>query len=782
MPGVSSVTSVEAASSYSSPTSMNDSLLDELEKADVHRHDVYDPNASYQPLLEEHNAESDATALKNQRSRSAEDAEALWAELHSHPPQDRTRESPSSAFKFRSQLAQLTSNIRPPTASPQFHSTSARGSHGGANRSPNTHPVRRNFSSPHSTTPASHTSVDVRRHLKLPSLADVKNNWLLTSRGRHVPDEFGHVENVDAFLIALYNYYYHNGMSCYIGKEGVQLLNLLFTVCMSSFLMGCIQWRELATCPSSPNGCKRPLSDFVTWQFEGHWTSTVVLFYFLIFFAFWITRVVAFISNARDAYDMHGFVVEKLRIDARQIQTITWNEVVDRVVALLPPSADQSKPLKPTPFQSSYQLQIDPTQLGTPLAMARRIMRKDNFMIAFMNAPVFHTALPVPSWLPLSSHAVFSRNMEFNLQLCILDPMFDPIAGGSLRALSADDLKKRLMAVGMVNLLLTPFLLLFRAIQFFLLGAQEWSVNRASYLSSRRWSPLAMWTFREYNELPHVFDARIEKAAPLAEAYLALFPSGLVSIVASGVAFFAGSIMAVLIFMSLVEESIVLEVEVGSRQLIWYFTIASGVFALARSFQSPQCHTFATRDALLALFPYKTVLFLEECLIVLLTPFVLCVSLADAAPEIVRFIEDHTVTVPDVGAVCRFAEFDFKADGGEAKMESSFMNFKRHHPSWHGPQEGEDLVNEITRFRGQELEKSLRLGDTLGGPDALLSRTMMMGDSMFHSTAFGGGQLSQSQQLMQSHAIHMALNGPQSSDHPFHEDEAKEDMQASLTM
>ncbi|RHY49547.1 hypothetical protein DYB38_006002 [Aphanomyces astaci] len=760
---------------------MNDSLLDELEKADVHRHDMYDTDAAYQPLLEEHNEATTVNPIKNQRSRSAEDAEALWAELHSHPPQEPARESPSSGFKFRSQLAQLTSNIRPPTSARQFRGTGPRGS-------PN-HPNTRGGFPPSPLSTTSHTNIDVRRHLKLPSLADIKHNWLLTSRGRHVPDEHGYVENVDAFLIALYNFYYHNGMSCYVGKEGVQLLNLLFTVCLSSFVMGCVQWSELASCPSSPKGCKRPLSDFVSWRFEGHLTSTVVLFYFVLFFAFWVTRVLAFVSNARDAYDMHAFVVEKLHIDARQIQTMTWNDVVDRVMALLPPSPAANHPSsKPAPFQSSYQLQLDPAQLDTPLAIARRIMRKDNFMIAFMNAPVFQNT--VPSWLPLSSHAIFSRNMEFNLQLCILDPMFDDTTSSSV--LSAEDLKKRLVTVGMVNLFLTPFLLLFRSIQFFLLGAQEWSVNRTTYLSSRRWSPLALWTFREYNELPHVFDARIQAAAPLAEAYLGLFPSGLVSIIASGVAFLAGSIMAVLIFVSLVEESIILEVEVEGRQLIWYFTIASGVFALARSFQSTSrfvvtescedamtClaaethhfpsawkgHTFATRDALLALFPYKTVLFLEECVCVMLTPFVLSVSLPSNADEIVDFIQAHSVTVPGVGTVCRFAEFDFKAYGGQAKMESSFLNFKRHHPSWHGPIEGEDLVHNVSRFRDNELERSLRMGDSLIGPEMYMTRTML-GDSMFHSTA-GGGLMSQSHQLLQSQAIHMALGGggPHSSEY-----------------
>ncbi|CAK4647403.1 hypothetical protein LEN26_005346 [Aphanomyces euteiches] len=729
---------------------MNDSLLDELEKAEADQHDLYDPNAAYRPLLEEDRANS----MKN-RSKSAEDAEALWAELHSQPPQQGAPHmSPSNIYKFHSVPA---SNIRPPAN--QYHK--------------NMSPMSSGILHP----PKQPANIDVRRHLNLPSLADIKHNWFLTSRGRHVPDDAGYVENVDAFLIALYNYYYHNGAACYMGKEIVQLFNLLFTVCASSFLLGCVKWNELRNCPTSEGGCKRPFSDFISWHFDGNLFSTVVLFYFMIFFVFWVTRVVAFASNARDVWDMHGFYVEKLRIDAHQIQTMTWDEVVDRLLVLLPQANDRPSL---THHRSSYQLQVDPKALSTPLDIARRVMRKENYMIACMNSPLFQTELP--SWVRLSSHVIFSRNMEFNLQMCVLDPMFS-----STRPQSAEELKKRLTVAGIVNLLLIPFLLLFRTIQFFLVGAQEWSANRTMFLSSRRWSPLAMWTFREYNELPHVFDARVSKAYPLAEAYLGLFPTGLVSIIAGGVAFLAGSVMAILVFLSVVEESILLEIEVGSRQLIWYLTIAGWIFLLARSFQVSvrfttgesyeeamtklaaethhfptvwrgQSHTFATRDALLALFPYKAVLFLEECASVLLAPYVLCVTLPENAHAIVRFLEEHTVTLPHVGAVCRFAEFDFKAYGGEPKMESSFMNFKRNHPTWTGPQEGEALVSQVSRFREQEMEKSLRLGDTLT-PEAM-SRTMM-GESMFHSTV----QLSLSHQLMQSQAIHMALGGPQSSEY-----------------
>ncbi|OQR88297.1 autophagy-related protein [Achlya hypogyna] len=740
---------------------MNDALLDDVEKAEAH-----DPGAVYQPLL------GDDGTLKN-RSRSAEDAEALWAELHGKPAPVSPDASPiANLFKFAAPARPL-SNIRPPTYEP-----------------PGSPSVRRKKAA----------GVDLRRHVNMPSLSAMTAG-VFTSRGRHVPDASGRVESVDAFLTGLYNYYYHGGVACYVCKELVSLFNTLFTVTLSTFLLGCIDWSKLAGCHhAEPHGCKQPLSAFVTFDFTRSLFATIVLFYLLLFLGYWATRVVAFVAGARDALDMSTFYSERLRIDARQVQTMKWDEVLAQVFALLPSSKSNL---------SNYVLQVDPAALQTPLDVARRVMRKENYLIAFLNTPAFQVALPLPAWLPtMSSHVLFSRNMEWNLHVCLLDHLLD--GAGHLALRDAAVLEKRLVTIGILNLVLTPFLLLFRVIQFFLLSTQEWYVNKTSYLSARRWSPRALWTFREYNELPHVFDTRLGQAYPAAEAYLGLFPAGVVSILASGVSFCAGSIMGVLVALSVVEESILLEVELGNRQLLWYLTVATGAFAFARSFQTAprfvsgesceeamerlaaethylppewkgHCHTYATRDALLALFPYKAVLFLEECVSVLLTPYLLCFALPPLAEDIVAFCHDHSTTLPGVGAVCRFAEFDFDAYGAEPKMESSFLNFKRNHPSWMGPAEGEALAADLSRFRGEELDKSLRLGDSL-----LESATLR--ESIFQSTA----PLSLSHQLLQSQAIQMAVGGPQSSEYYWlqkyherrqrHDEEAKEEMDASLSI
>jgi hypothetical protein len=61
-------------------------------------------------------------------------------------------------------------------------------------------------------------------------------------------------------------------------------------------------------------------------------------------------------------------------------------------------------------------------------------------------------------------------------------------------------LHPRRMAVA--NLLLAPFLLAFLLIYFFMRNAER-LYHQPSAAGARRWSPLAAWRLREFNELPH---------------------------------------------------------------------------------------------------------------------------------------------------------------------------------------------------------------------------------------------------------------------------------------
>ncbi|KAE8984738.1 hypothetical protein PR003_g23559 [Phytophthora rubi] len=593
----------------------------------------------------------------------------------------------------------------------------------------------------------------------------------LPSSGRvsHVPDRHGNVANLDAFLITLYNYYYHKGFWSIVVVELVSLITGLFSVLLSSFMLGCVQWGPLLECHRHPEtgGCKQEMEHYITCRADnnGIW-GLIGTFYFAMFFVYWVSRAFQLVGTLRDTREMEVFYKERLRIDERQVQTIAWDEVVTRVLDLV---NGANAPVNMRQL-SSYKLQIDPALLSSPHDFARRIMRRDNYLIAFMNHSLFQSKNLLPSSLQFlsTSHVMCSRNMEANLNICLLDQMFDADLNLAPSVIhNVEMLKKRFVIAGVLNFVLAPFILLYRLSRFFFLAAQEWQTNHVYYFGTRRWSAYAIWRFREYNELPHVLDARMARSYSLAGRYLGMFPAGALAIIAGGVSFCASSLMAVLVLVSLLEESVLLETTLMGHELLWYLTVSTGIFALSRSFTSStspflingdceeammqvsaethyfpkewrgQCHSFEVRDTFTVLFPYKAVLFAEECVSVLLAPYILCVSLPRLSREILLFLRSHSLVHPSTGAVCRFAEFDFKEYGNDAKMESSFINFKQNHPKWVGAREGEALMQRLGKLKEEEMEKSMRMGDTM----------------MYSS------HLSMSQQLMQSQAIQNAMGG-----------------------
>ena len=56
--------------------------------------------------------------------------------------------------------------------------------------------------------------------------------------------------------------------------------------------------------------------------------------------------------------------------------------------------------------------------------------------------------------------------------------------------------------MAVANLVLAPFLLAFLLIYFFMRNAER-LYHQPSAAGARRWSPLAAWRLREFNELPH---------------------------------------------------------------------------------------------------------------------------------------------------------------------------------------------------------------------------------------------------------------------------------------
>lgn len=198
-----------------------------------------------------------------------------------------------------------------------------------------------------------------------------------------------------------------------------------------------------------------------------------------------------------------------------------------------------------------------------------------------------------------------------------------------------------------------------------------------------------MWKFREFNELPHLFTRRLKMSYPFASRYLDQFPKDKTVQLARFVAFVAGALAAVLGTASLLDPELFLGFEIThDRTVLFYITLLGSVWAVARGIASGEeeivfdpefalehvieftryspaswkgrLHTDEVRREFASLYQMNIVIFLEEVLSLIFTPFILWYSLPKCSERIVDFFREFSIHVDGLGLVCSFAVFDFQ--------------------------------------------------------------------------------------------------------------------------
>ena len=327
-----------------------------------------------------------------------------------------------------------------------------------------------------------------------------------------------------------------------------------------------------------------------------------------------------------------------------------------------------------------------------------------------MNAGAIDLTVPIPGM----NAPYLTKTLEWSLRLCILDFMFD--SQFLLRRDFVYDtigLKRRFRILGIMNLCLSPFVLIFMITFFFLRNAETF-YHQPGSIGQRRWSELARWRFREFNELPHIFETRLQYAAKPATEYVDQFPSHFRSLIAKFVTFVAGSFAAFLILLAFIDESL-LEARIQGKTILWYAAILGTVLAVSRTFISDnylstkkfeperkmrdvvqfthylpshwcnQCHSQEVISEFEnEIFEYKAVVFLREIASIIVTPLMLIIYLPRSSSSILSFIQRHTVSVDGVGDVCSLAAFSGVGEFlyPHCKVERALVSFQGAYPSW----------------------------------------------------------------------------------------------------
>jgi len=183
--------------------------------------------------------------------------------------------------------------------------------------------------------------------------------------------------------------------------------------------------------------------------------------------------------------------------------------------------------------------------------------------------------------------------------------------------------------------------------------------------------------------LPHFFEKRLTLSNEPAQKYISQFPSTLTTILATCTAYVSGAVVGVLLLLTLSSDSsLLINLRLGDRALLWYLAIFSAVLALSRSFIPERgqdfrpaeimeevvkytnymparwrnrSHTWQVHAEFGRMYKPRLLIFLDEIVSTLATPFILCFTLPQCAGAIIDFVKTTTINVKGVGQLCRLA-------------------------------------------------------------------------------------------------------------------------------
>ncbi|KAI5078777.1 hypothetical protein GOP47_0006448 [Adiantum capillus-veneris] len=574
--------------------------------------------------------------------------------------------------------------------------------------------------------------VELSDYHRLSSGEEQLSPWNLLQGERTKPEV---ITDLDIFFGRLYKYYCGKGLWCIVTQWVIELLSLGFTICFSGFFLLIVDWQVLHTCGvHAVEPC-----DLLREAVKEHpldpltFSKGIVVTYLILFSLYWCFCFLRFVTQLREVLKVRGFYRHRLQISDGELQTLSWSALLDKIVK----------------FQEHQRLCVVRELSAHDVVM--RIMRRDNYLIGMVNKGVF--AVPLPAWVPglgpVASYdrggnkrrLLLTKTLEWSLNWCVLQLMFDRSFLVQKEFINNPrGLRRRMKTVGLAMLLLSPFLVIFMFVYFFLRHAEEF-YHHPSSATSRRWSNLARWIFREFNEMDHLFSQRLNSSHKHAVEYMKQFPSMMLSQIAKFVSFVAGGFAATLLIIAFLDESI-LEAHLFGRNLLWFAAVFGTITAISRSAVIEEFQVFEperylrlvscfthympkhwrgaenkdiVRAEFESLFQYTGITLLEELISIFVTPYVLLFSLPKYVEDILQFIRDFTVHIDGVGHVCSLSVFDFEHHGNQnygspfhthkamrscqGKMEKSFLNFRSRYPHWVPDFNGKRFLSILADFQ-----------------------------------------------------------------------------------
>ena len=456
------------------------------------------------------------------------------------------------------------------------------------------------------------------------------------------------------FYSQVYKYYYNRGFYPILFFNISELFLLIFSIAFFLFFFAFIDWVKLLECKI--NNCG-DIMNYIDVKF-----SPIEIFILIIGVMFLVYKLTVFVPKMYNLINICNYYTKTLEIKNEDLYSIDWTFILDKIVKT-----------------NNKHCSV--------INLTNKIMRKENYMIAFIDNKI----IDMPNY-------VYTKQMEENLKYIILNDSYD------INNIDHLKLRRKFIIYGILNAAFSFIILLFQIGYFFTSNINDFYSSK-NITGPRRYTTLAKTKFREYNELTHYFEERINKSMKYANKYNAQFESPNMEIAGKFIGLISGAFFIFFLIISILDENVLLYVTFFDRSLLFYMGIISAISSFTRTLiRDPEESLYdpvgymekiiqythycperwvdkfnkhEVRNEFSSLFQFKIVIFFHEIISIFVTPYYLIFILPEKSKRICEFIKNNTVYVDSIGYVYNTYD-EYHLDD---KMKSSLLNFNENHNS-----------------------------------------------------------------------------------------------------
>ncbi len=504
-------------------------------------------------------------------------------------------------------------------------------------------------------------------------------------------DSIGDIKRVDdIFLFNLYYYYLKGGYYNLIFSEIVHLGISSFLLFFINIIITCVDFHLLMDLEQ-----KDHISHYIHMeQFFKMEPFIAICFFSYVIYA--ICKIISLYYDCKRYKKIKEIYNNKLLIQDEELATKGWDKIVNRIL-------------------EKYN---DPNL--NVYTVSNRILKKKNIIISLFDGNILELDY-------------LTKLLEWNIIFCFVNSLFNNKNNINKhlitnRHIHKESVKRRLVVILICNLIFMPFILFFMCF-YTLLKYGEKFYNNPKLLNYRKWTLQTRWKMRYYNELPHIFYARLSKTNKYAKEYYRQFENKLLITLFRLINFMIGSVFFTLLILTFLNENLLINLYIShDKPVLWYLGLFGTILAINKSltigkydfypaqkmkklrkyvpelpkeWESPNSKHKENFKHFLKLYQNKLIILLKECIYTIITPIIIF-QLRNKSDKIIDYMIDNINNHYVLEYVCKKSIFtDIEILKNNKKTQFSFAAFHKNHPNW--------CTDNIMLFNLQETVNSLLL-------------------------------------------------------------------------